>query len=159
MKIGITGASGLIGTALATALRAKEHEVVSFVRRPGSAVGERRWDGEHLAPDAVADLDAVVHLAGAGVGDKRWSSSYKQQILDSRVKGTTAVARAVAQAGTPVLLSASAIGFYGDTGDELMDETGRRGPASSPRCASSGRPPPHPPRPPLASPTCAPGSS
>ncbi|MGZ6826766.1 MAG: TIGR01777 family oxidoreductase, partial [Mycobacteriales bacterium] len=65
--------------------------------------------------------------AGAGVGDKRWTPSYKQLVLDSRVKGTTAVARAVAQAGVPVLLSASAVGVYGDTGDTLTDETGPRG--------------------------------
>lgn len=127
MKIGITGASGLIGTSLAPALRDGGHDVVRFVRHPASAVDERRWDGEHLEPQAVEDLDAVVHLAGAGVGDKRWTSAYKQLVLDSRVKGTTAVARAVAQAGVPVLLSASAVGIYGDTGDTLTDETGPRG--------------------------------
>lgn len=127
MKIGITGASGLIGTSLLPVLRTGGHDVVRFVRHPASAVDERRWDGEHLEPQAVEDLDAVVHLAGAGVGDKRWTPSYKQLVLDSRVKGTTAVARAVAQAGVPVLLSASAVGVYGDTGDTLTDETGPRG--------------------------------
>lgn len=127
MKIGITGASGLIGTSLLPVLRTEGHDVVRFVRHPASAVDERRWDGEHLEPQAVEDLDAVVHLAGAGVGDKRWTPSYKQLVLDSRVKGTTAVARAVAQAGVPVLLSASAVGVYGDTGDTLTDETGPRG--------------------------------
>jgi uncharacterized protein (TIGR01777 family) len=127
MKIAITGASGLIGTALAPALKAAGHEVVRFVRRPADAVEERRWDGITLAPDAVADLGAVIHLAGAGVGDKRWTSSYKQELVDSRIKGTSAVARAVAEAGTPVLLSASAIGWYGDTGDRLTDESGPRG--------------------------------
>lgn len=127
MKIAITGASGLIGTALAPALRGAGHEVVRFVRHPASAVDERRWDGSHLEPEAVADLAAVVHLAGAGVGDKRWTASYKQEVLDSRVRGTGAVARAVAAAGTPVLLSASAVGWYGDTGATLTDETGPRG--------------------------------
>jgi uncharacterized protein (TIGR01777 family) len=127
MKIGLTGASGLIGSALVPALRADGHEVVRFVRRPADGADERRWDGEHLAPDAVADLGAVVHLAGAGVADHRWTSSYQQQVLQSRVRGTGAVARAVAAAGTPVLLSASAVGFYGDTGDRVTDESGPRG--------------------------------
>ncbi len=127
MKIGITGASGLIGTALLPALRDAGHETVVFVRRPASAPDERRWDAAHLAPEAVADLDAVIHLAGAGVADKRWTDDYKQTILDSRVAGTHGVALAVAQAGVPILLSASAIGYYGDTGDRLTDETGPSG--------------------------------
>ena len=126
MKIGITGATGLIGSALVKHL-APEHEVVRFIRKPASAPDERRWDGTFLEPQAVEDLDAVVHLAGAGVADERWTKEYKSQILDSRVVGTTAVANAVAQAGVPVLLSASAIGYYGDTGDRLTDETGPRG--------------------------------
>jgi uncharacterized protein (TIGR01777 family) len=127
MKIGITGASGLIGSALAPVLRADGHQVVRFLRRPASAIDERRWDGKHLSPEALAGLGAVVHLAGTGVGDRRWTSSYKKEVLDSRVQGTGAVARAVAQAGTPMLLSASAIGFYGDTGDTVTDESGARG--------------------------------
>jgi uncharacterized protein (TIGR01777 family) len=127
MKIGVTGASGLIGTALVPALRAHGHEVVRFVRHPADAVDERRWEATTLAPDAVADLGAVIHLAGAGVGDKRWTTAYKKELVDSRLKGTAAVARAVAAAGTPVLLSASAIGWYGDTGDTPTDETGLRG--------------------------------
>ena len=127
MKIGITGSTGLIGSALLPALRAAGHEPLSYVRRPATAPGERQWSGTDLAPDAVADLDAVVHLAGAGVGDKRWTAAYKKQILDSRLLGTQAVARAVAAAGVPTLLSASAIGYYGDTGDVPTDETGRLG--------------------------------
>jgi len=129
MKIGITGASGLIGTALLPALREAGHDVVRFVRHPASAVDERRWDpsSRRLEPEAVADLQAVVHLAGVGVADKRWSPSYKAQVLGSRVDGTTAVAQAVATAGVPVLLSASAIGWYGDTGDRETDESGPRG--------------------------------
>ncbi|MCU1596101.1 MAG: putative NAD-dependent epimerase/dehydratase [Frankiales bacterium] len=126
MKIGITGASGLIGSHLVTHLR-PEHEVVRFIRKPASLPDERRWDGAFLEPQAVEDLDAVVHLAGAGVGDKRWSPSYKSEILDSRVRGTSAVATAVARAGVPVLLSSSAIGYYGDTEANLLDETAPRG--------------------------------
>ena len=127
MRVGVTGASGLIGSALVPSLRAEGHDVVRFVRRPDGALDARHWDGERLAPDAVADLGAVVHLAGAGVGDRRWTTSYKRQVLDSRVRGTAAVANAVAAGGTPVLLSASAVGWYGDTGDTLTDENGRHG--------------------------------
>ncbi len=122
MKIGITGASGLIGSALQPALRAAGHQVVRFVRRPASLPDERRWDAQHLAPEAVQDLDAVIHLAGAGVGDRRWTDGYRREILDSRTQGTHAVALAVAQAGVPTLLSASAVGYYGDTGDRPTDE-------------------------------------
>ena len=121
MRIGVTGSTGLIGTALVPALSG--HDVVRFVRRAPQGAGERQWDGTSLAPKAVDDLDAVIHLAGAGVADKRWSESWKREVLDSRVQGTTAVAKAVAEAGVPVLLSASAVGYYGDTGDIPTDET------------------------------------
>ena len=129
MKIGVTGASGLIGTPLLAALREAGHDVVRFVRGAADAVDERRWDpaGRRLEPQAVEGLDAIVHLAGAGVADHRWTATYKAQVLDSRVDGTTAVAQAVAQAGIPVLLSASAVGWYGDTGDRVTDESGPRG--------------------------------
>ena len=130
MKIGITGASGLIGTPLVAALRSDGHDVVRFVRSGGTGPDERAWDPStrRLDPAAVADLDAVVHLAGAGVADKRWTRARKQVVLGSRVDGTTAVANAVAAAqGPAVLLSSSAIGWYGDTGDRLTDETGPTG--------------------------------
>jgi hypothetical protein len=131
MRIGITGSSGLIGRPLVAELRGAGHDVVRFVRGPADGADERSWDpaARRLDPAAVADLDAVVHLAGAGVADKRWTADYKRTILDSRVDGTTAVAHAVATAasfgsGPRVLLSASAIGWYGDTGDRLTDESG-----------------------------------
>lgn len=130
MKIGITGASGLIGTALVSDLQGHGHDVVRVVR--GAAVGadERPWDpaARQLDPAHLADLDAVVHLGGAGVADKRWTEARKKVVLDSRVDGTTAVAQAMAQAqGPKVLLSASAVGWYGDTGDRLTDENGPTG--------------------------------
>lgn len=130
MKIGVTGASGLIGTPLCSSLRAGGHGVVRFVRGQVTGPDQRLWDpaSRRMDPSSVEDLDAVIHLAGAGVGDKRWTASYKSTVLQSRVDGTTAVATAMADAqGPQVLLSASAIGWYGDTGDRLTDETGPRG--------------------------------
>ena len=134
MRIGITGSSGLIGTPLVTRLRGAGHDVVRFVRGSAGGSDERNWDpaARRLDPASVADLDAIVHLAGAGVADRLWTTDYKRTILDSRVDGTTAVAQAVAGAvgagsGPRVLLSASAIGWYGDTGDRLTDESGPTG--------------------------------
>jgi uncharacterized protein (TIGR01777 family) len=127
MKIGLTGASGFLGTALLPALAAAGHDTVRFVRHAPAGPDERQWDAQSLAPDAVGDLDAVIHLSGAGVGDKRWSTTYKRTILESRTVSTHAVATAVAGAGTPVLLSASGIGYYGDSGDQVLDETGPAG--------------------------------
>ena len=134
MKIGVTGASGLIGTPLVASLREHGHDVVRFVRGPAGGADERGWDpsAHRLDPVDLADLDAVVHLAGAGVADKRWTEARKRVVLGSRVDGTTTVARAVAESlaagqGPRVLLSSSAIGWYGDTGDRLTDETGPTG--------------------------------
>lgn len=133
-KVGVTGASGLIGTPLVAALRAAGHDAIRFVRHPAGEADERQWDPSsgQMDPGSVVDLDAVIHLAGAGVADKRWTDSYKKMILDSRVDGTTAVADAIAAAraqggGPSVLLSGSAVGFYGDTGDTLTDESGPTG--------------------------------
>ena len=130
MKIAVTGASGLIGTPLVEALRADGHDVVRLVRGAADAPDARPWDParKQLDPAHLADRDAVVHLAGAGVADHRWTRSYQKTILDSRVDGTTAVAQAMAAAQGPrVLLSSSAIGWYGDTGDRVTDETGPTG--------------------------------
>lgn len=130
MRVAVTGASGFIGSALVPSLRDAGHDVVRLVRRPPSTADERHWDpaSRQLAPETLADVDAVVHLAGAGVGDKRWTAARKALIVGSRVEGTTAVANAVAASErTRVLLSGSAVGFYGDTGDRLTDETGPSG--------------------------------
>jgi uncharacterized protein (TIGR01777 family) len=126
----MTGASGLIGSALVRSLTADAHEVVRLVRREPRAADERRWDpGGRLDPALMDAADAVVHLAGAGIGDKRWTEDYKQLVLRSRVDGTTAIATAIARCTDPpkVLLSASAVGFYGDTGEEAVDESAPAG--------------------------------
>src|SRR5687768_9999330 len=96
MKVLVTGSTGFVGSSLVSGLRIASHDVVRLVRRPRQGRDERQWDGRSLDPTVVADVDAVVHLAGAGVGDKRWTSSYKETILRSRVDGTTAVATALA---------------------------------------------------------------
>ncbi len=131
MKIAVTGASGLIGSALVPHLRAGGHEVVRLVRRPTSAADEISWDPTTGSVDLVrlAGTDAVVHLAGAGVGDHRWTDDYKREILDSRVNGTATIVRAITALDPKprVLVSASAIGWYGDTGDRKVDETAPAG--------------------------------
>ncbi|MFJ5722505.1 TIGR01777 family oxidoreductase [Streptomyces sp. NPDC093149] len=130
-RIAVTGASGLIGAALVRSLRADGHEVVRLVRRPARAGDEVEWDPGRGFVDVagLVGCDAVVHLAGAGVGDHRWTPAYKREIRDSRVLGTTAIAEAVASLDVPpkVLLSGSAIGYYGDTGDRAVDESAPAG--------------------------------
>ncbi|MFF9566093.1 TIGR01777 family oxidoreductase [Streptomyces sp. NPDC014685] len=130
-RIAVTGASGLIGAALVRSLRTDGHEVVRLVRHPARAGDEVEWDPRRGYVDVagLVGCDAVVHLAGAGVGDRRWTAAYKQEIRDSRVLGTAAIAEAVASLDTPpkVLLSGSAIGYYGDTGDRAVDESAPAG--------------------------------
>lgn len=134
MKIAITGASGLIGSALTAALTQSGHEVLRFVRSVPRTAQEIRWEpskgnADALDVNALEGIDAVIHLSGAGVGDKRWSESYKREILNSRVLSTKAISAAMARAenGPKVLISASAIGYYGDTGDTAVDEHSPKG--------------------------------
>jgi len=120
MKVAVTGSSGLIGTALVAELLTDGHEVIRLVRRPPHAAGEVRWD-PHAADgglgslDGLRGVDACVHLAGAGVADRRWTARYKAEVRASRVLGTRALAGALARLSPrpSVLVSASAIGFYG----------------------------------------------
>ena len=130
MRVAVTGASGLIGNGLVSALRARGDEVVRLVRRAAGA-GEIRWDpGGTLDPGALKAVDAVVHLAGEptapaslpGAVRARWTAERKRAIHDSRSEGTRTIAEAVRGAGTPVLVCASGVHCYGDRGDEVLTE-------------------------------------
>ena len=128
MRVAITGASGLIGTALSASLRADGHEVLALVRREARA-GESRWDPAAGVIDAHAVLacDAVVNLAGASIGDKRMTTAYKQVVRESRTSGTALIARTLAEGDWGgVLMQGSAMGYYGDRGETVLTE--RSGP-------------------------------
>jgi uncharacterized protein len=131
VKVAVTGSSGLIGSALIPALRAEGHEVLRLVRRPAARPDEVAWqpDAGQLDREALAGTEAGVNLAGAGIGDRRWTEAYKRRLVRSRVDSTRTVARAMAEwpGGPRVLLSASAVGWYGDTGDRTVDETAPAG--------------------------------
>lgn len=125
MKVLIAGSSGLIGTALCRRLERDGHEVVRLVRRP-SGRGAVRWDpaaGE-LEQAALQGMEAVVHLGGANIAARRWTARVKDELRQSRVQTTELLAARLAEldAPPPVLISASAIGIYGDRGDEVLDE-------------------------------------
>lgn len=130
-QIAITGASGLIGSALTTSLRAAGARVTRLVRRPPQSNDELQWDPNtgRIDRGALEGVDAVVHLAGEGIADRRWTEKHKQLILDSRVRGTGLIARTAASLDRPprVLVSVSAVGVYGDRGEQVLDETSRAG--------------------------------
>lgn len=130
MRIAITGASGLIGSALRRRLEADGHVAVPIVRREPEA-GEIGWDpaAGKLDPADLRGLDGVVNLAGAGIGDKRWTAARKREIVESRTEGTRLLAEAIAAVDDrpPVLVSGSAIGYYGDRGDEVLTEASAPG--------------------------------
>lgn len=128
-RIAITGASGLIGSALVGKLKGDGYTVNRLVRRATVSSEEIYWNPakSEIDVDALAGVDAVIHLAGAGVGDKRWTKKYKSEILNSRLLGTTTIANAVAQVKPKVFISSSAIGWYGETGNRAVTETDRGG--------------------------------
>ena len=131
MTVAITGASGLVGTALTERLRASGHRVI-HLRRPGSRGGDGpTWDpSKGTIEDGVLDgCDAVVNLAGASIGEGRWSTGRKRVLRDSRIDGTRLLVETMAKMERPprVLVSASAVGFYGDRGEDRLPETAARG--------------------------------
>jgi uncharacterized protein (TIGR01777 family) len=128
-KIAVTGASGLIGSALVAQLKNDGYQVLKIVRRPVRTADEVTWNPVKSEIDlqSLDGVDAVFHLAGAGVGDKRWSASYRSEILNSRLLGTTTIATACEQLQPAVFISASAIGYYGETGNRSVTEAERGG--------------------------------
>jgi uncharacterized protein (TIGR01777 family) len=119
MRIAVTGSSGLVGSSLLPVVVRAGHDVVRL-KRPA------QWDPETNTIDAapLSGVDAVVHLAGESIAGGRWTAARKQRILDSRVKGTKLIAEAISRMERPpqVLVSASAIGYYGDRGEEVLSE-------------------------------------
>lgn len=125
MRVVIAGSSGLIGTTLVALLRQAGHDVLRLVRRPARAPDERAWDPPAATMDAgtLDGVDAVVNLCGSAMGNRRWSGEVKQAIRDSRIIPTEVLAAAVAEHRIPVLVNASGVGYYGDTGDRQVDES------------------------------------
>jgi uncharacterized protein (TIGR01777 family) len=130
MRVVVTGSTGFIGSALVGALEQRGDDVVRLGRRGGDG-SEPTWDPDAgtIAERAFDDVDAVVHLAGEGIAEKKWTPEQKRRILASRVNGTSLLARALAERETKpaVLVSGSAIGYYGSRGDEVLDETSNSG--------------------------------
>ena len=127
--VAIAGSSGLIGSALAAALRADDHTVLRIVRRTPANSDELHWNPEsgEFDADVLTEVDAVVNLCGVNIAQRRWSGSFKQSLRDSRINPTEVLANAVADAGVETLINASAVGFYGDTKDRVVDENDRAG--------------------------------
>jgi len=125
VRVLVAGSSGLIGTALVAHLRSERHDVLRLVRRAPAAPDERGWDPPAgTFDDGTFDgVDAVIGLNGVGIADRLWSGSRKQAIRDSRNVPTEVLATAVAKHGVPTFLSGSAIGYYGHTGDTVVDES------------------------------------
>ena len=129
MRIGVTGATGLVGSALLPLLEGAGHEAVGLRRGAGDAAGSPSWDPATGRVAAGGPLDAVVHLAGENIAGGRWSAARKARIRDSRVDGTGALCRGLAalHPRPATLVAASAVGFYGDRGDERLDESSPAG--------------------------------
>jgi len=128
-RIAVTGATGMIGSALVGHLKSEGHTVQKLVRRSVVSSDEIAWDPKAGTIDlaALEGVDAIIHLAGANVGDRRWTKRYKAEILNSRLLGTNTIATAVSQLKPSVFISASAIGWYGETGNRAVTENDRPG--------------------------------
>lgn len=133
-RVAIAGSSGLIGGALRRHLTARGDQVLSLVRRPARASDERQWDPARgkLDPMALDRLDAIVNLAGVGIGDRRWNDAHKRAVEQSRIETTDTISVALAaerdRSGRPIrFVNGSAVGFYGDRGDEVLTEDSEAG--------------------------------
>ena len=131
MKLVVAGGSGLIGSALIKDALSKKHEVIQLVRHKPKHQHEVQWNPDkfEVEIDALNDATAIINLSGAGVGDKRWTKNYKKLILTSRVNATKTLAEAITRLNNPpsVFVSSSAIGFYGDTAENAVDENAELG--------------------------------
>jgi len=131
LRILISGSHGLIGSALVPRLAANGDQVIRLVRQPPADATAVAWDPGtgSLDPASLEGFDAVINLAGEGIGDHRWSAAHKRRVLESRVQATTLLASALTtlRHRPTVLLSASAVGFYGDRGDQPVSEADRPG--------------------------------
>ncbi|MGM0557544.1 MAG: TIGR01777 family oxidoreductase [Myxococcota bacterium] len=129
--VAITGASGLLGSHLSSFLQTGGHTVYPVVRNQSAGAGEIYWsvDEQEIDASAFNDVDVVIHLAGENLAGDRWTDEKKRRILDSREKGTRLLTEALAKLDNPpeTLLSASAVGYYGDTGDTIVDEDSTAG--------------------------------
>lgn len=129
-RIVVAGSSGLIGGALCRSLRDRGDDVIRLVRRPPEHASEIQWDPStrHLDPAVLDGVDAVVNVAGASLGARRWTPDFKTELIRSRTDGTTALATAIAATGRPIhLVNGSAVGYYGDRGDEVLTEESSAG--------------------------------
>lgn len=124
MLVAVAGSSGLVGSAVVASLREAGHTVRRLVRHEAKVPDEFSWDpaGFGVGPETLDGVDAVLGLGGVGIGDRRWSGRFKQELRDSRITPTEVLAEATRAAGVPTFLSASATGFYGDTGEHIATE-------------------------------------
>lgn len=131
LKIGITGSTGVIGTALSAFLLTGGHDVYRFVRRKATHPNEIFWDPQsgQIESDKVQPLDVVIHLAGENLAKQRWTEDFKRKVLESRTQGTALISKTLDgfKDRKRKLISASAIGYYGDTGSSLVDESSASG--------------------------------
>jgi uncharacterized protein (TIGR01777 family) len=131
MDVAVTGSSGFIGSAVCEELEALGHRVCRVVRRADGGTDSIRWDPteDKIDADGLEGIDAVVHLAGEPIGAKRWNEAQKRLILESRVQSTALLARTLASSSSPpsVLISGSAVGYYGDGGDSMLTESSPAG--------------------------------
>src|SRR5246500_1048640 len=127
--VAIAGSSGLIGSAPGAAAPGADPTGLRIVRRAPANSDELHWNpaSGDFYPDALVDVDAVVNLCGVNIGQRRWSGAFKQSLRDSRIAPTEVLANAVAEAGVETLINASAVGYYGNTRDRVVDENDRAG--------------------------------